>query len=130
MVQIFIDAQLDGGHIRVEENPLIYIIKWMLERNIHWIDITCAIKGVIIEKLMKLDNISFFYILNYVVFNYFFIILQMLTICYLYILIDYMNNLYGGLNILSFINISWDIWYLISTSLIALFWHCWDAFFR
>lgn len=114
------------------KNPLIYIIRWMidLERNIHWIDVTYAIKGVMIEKLMKLDNISFFCVLNYVDFNYFSIILQMLTIGYLYVMIDYMNDLYGGLNILSFINTSWEIWYLISTSLITLFWHCWDAFLR
>jgi hypothetical protein len=130
LVQIFMDAQLDGGHIRVEENPLVYIIRWMLERNIHKIDVTYAIKWIIIEKLVKLDNIKCFCVLNYVNFNYFSIILQMLAISYLYVLIDYMNDLNGGLNILSFTNILRGIWHLISTNLIALFWHCWDVFFR
>jgi hypothetical protein len=42
----------------------------MLERDIHWIYIIYAVKGVIIEKLMKLDNVCYFFIfLNYVNFN-------------------------------------------------------------
>lgn len=77
----------------------------MLERNNHRIDVTYAIKWIVIEKLVKLDNIRCFCVLNYVNFNYFFIILQMLAIGYLYVLIDYMNDLNGGLNILSFTNI-------------------------
>jgi len=76
----------------------------MLERNIHRIDMTYAIKWIIIEKLVKLDNIRCFCVLNYVNFNYFFIILQMLAIGYLYVMIDYMNDLDIELNILSFTN--------------------------
>jgi hypothetical protein len=44
------DVQLNGEQIRVEENPLIYVTRWMLKTDTHWINMVYAVKEVIIGK--------------------------------------------------------------------------------
>jgi hypothetical protein len=61
-VQLYMDVQLDSGQIKVKGNPLVYIMRWMLERGTHLIDMAYAVKGFITEKLVKLDNICYFFI--------------------------------------------------------------------
>jgi hypothetical protein len=61
-VQLYIDVQLDSGQIKVKGNPLVYIMRWMLERGTHLIDVAYAVKGFIMEKLVKLDNVCYFFI--------------------------------------------------------------------
>jgi len=47
-----------------------------------------------------------------------------------YVMIGYMNVICRELDTFKFIYIPWGIWSLVSVSLIALFWHCWDALSR
>ena len=58
---MYIDIQLGSGQIRVKGNPLVYIIRWMLERGTHSINMAYAVKGFITEKLVKLDRMLFFF---------------------------------------------------------------------
>jgi hypothetical protein len=65
------DVQLNGEQIRVEENPLIYVIRWMLERDTHWINMVYAVKEAIIGKLeTKQHMLIVVFVLNYVNINY------------------------------------------------------------
>jgi hypothetical protein len=57
------NVQLDRGQIRVKGNPLVYIMKWMPERGTHSIDMAYAVNGFITEKLVKLDNVCYFFYL-------------------------------------------------------------------
>jgi len=53
LVQMCKDVQLYDERMRDEENPLIYIIRLMLERGIHWIDVVYAVKKVMDKKISQ-----------------------------------------------------------------------------
>jgi hypothetical protein len=50
LVQMCKDVQLYDEWIRVEENPLVYVMRLMLERGTHWIDVVYAVKRVMDKK--------------------------------------------------------------------------------
>jgi hypothetical protein len=35
LVQMYMDVQLDGRQIKIKENSLVYIIRWMLKKGTH-----------------------------------------------------------------------------------------------
>jgi hypothetical protein len=44
LVHIYMDFQLDDEWIKVKENPFIYIIRWVLERGTHLINVVYELK--------------------------------------------------------------------------------------
>jgi hypothetical protein len=65
------NVQLDGKRIKVKENPFIYIMRWMLERGTHWINMVYTVKEVIIGKLeTKQHMLIVVFVQNYVNINY------------------------------------------------------------
>ena len=42
---MYMNIQLDSGEIRVKGNLLVYIMRWMLERDTHSINMAYAVKG-------------------------------------------------------------------------------------
>jgi len=59
VVQMYMDVEPDDEWIKVEGNPLIYIMRWNLEKRTRRIYMAYTVKGVIIEKLVKLNNVCY-----------------------------------------------------------------------